>query len=93
MSNIATGLTNTMILNLAGQFFTAFAPYIELLVGVLLAFFIIKIFIENMIQARYEASPEGREARLMGDIERRESRAKEMARAEKVGININDYFN
>lgn len=45
MSNITSSLTASAIFASSGQFFSAFAPYIELIVGVLLAFFIINYLV------------------------------------------------
>jgi hypothetical protein len=45
MSNILTSLTISSITASATSFLSAFAPYIELIVGVLLAFFIINYLV------------------------------------------------
>lgn len=46
MTGIANSLTVSMITTSAGSFFGVFAPYIELLLGVLLAFIVISYLIK-----------------------------------------------
>lgn len=45
MTGITDSLTISMITTSAGNFFAVFAPYIELLVGVLLAFLVISYLV------------------------------------------------
>ena len=45
MSGITNALTVSMITTSAGTFFATFAPYIELLVGVLLGLFVLSYLV------------------------------------------------
>jgi hypothetical protein len=91
MDNLTTGLTTTAITTNTTSVLASIAPYLALIVGILFAMFIIAKLIDFLLQAHYEATPQGKLERLEREISYRKRASSDIAQAKKYDIPLDDY--